>query len=127
MFHYLSHRAVVKEDHETTKTTIVFDASAKYQNQKSPNHMLDPGSYLLPHIFHILVRFRLGQVRIITDIKRAFLQISIDKNHSDFLRMIWYENVFDLTPVIKLLRFARSVFTLISNPFIFNGPLYFYT
>ena len=86
--HYLPHQAEVKKDRETTKARIIFDASAKYLNEKSLNDMLDPGPCLLPRIFDILVRFRLGKIGIIADIKKAFLQIAIDEDHRDFLRMI---------------------------------------
>ena len=46
--HYLPHRPVVKENRQTTRVRIVFDASAKYQNQPSLNDILDPGPCLLP-------------------------------------------------------------------------------
>ena len=92
--HYLPHRAVVKEERETTKTRIVFDASARYQDQKSLNYRLDSGPCLLSRIFDILVRFRLGKIGIVAYIKKAFLQIAIDENQCGFLRMIWYKNVF---------------------------------
>ena len=40
--HYLPHRAVVKEDGETTKARNVFDASAKYKNKLSLNEVFGP-------------------------------------------------------------------------------------
>ena len=33
--HYLPHRPIVREDRSTTKIRIVFDASAKYHDEKS--------------------------------------------------------------------------------------------
>ena len=86
--HYLPHLAVAKEERETIKTRIVFDASAKYQDEKSLNDMLDPEPCLLRCIFNILVRFRLGKIGIVADIKKAFLQIAIDEDRRDFLRII---------------------------------------
>ena len=86
--HYLPHLAVVKEERETTKARIAFDGSAKYQDEKSLNDMLDPEPCLLRCIFDILVRFRLGKIEIVADIKKAFLQIAIDEDRRDFLRMI---------------------------------------
>ena len=82
--------------------------------------MLDPGPCLLPNIFDILVRFRLEKIGIVADIKKAFLQIAIDEDQRDFLGMIWYENVFAQNPTVKILRFVRVVFGLISSPFILN-------
>ena len=80
--------------------------------------MLDPGPCLLPPIFDILVRFRLGEIRIVANIKKAFLQIAIDEDQRDFLRIIWYKNVFAQNPTVKILRFARLVFGLTLSPFI---------
>ena len=42
--HYLPHRAVVKEDRETTKVRNVFDVSAKYKNELSLNEVFGPRS-----------------------------------------------------------------------------------
>ena len=116
--HYLPHRAVVKEERETTKTRLVFDASAKYQDEKSLNDMLDPGPCLLPPVFDILVRFRLGMIGIVADIKKAFLQVGLDEDQRDFLRIIWYKNAFAQNPTMKILRFVRLVFGLTLSPFI---------
>ena len=57
--HYLPHRAVVREERETTKVPVVFGAWLKYKSFLSFNELLDPGSCLLSPLFDILVRFRL--------------------------------------------------------------------
>ena len=46
--HYLTHHPV----------RILFDASAKYHNEKSLNDVLDKALCLLPYLFDILLRFR---------------------------------------------------------------------
>ena len=73
---------------------------------------------MLPPIFDILVRFRLGKIGIVADIKKAFLQIAIDEDQRYFLRIIWYKNVFAQNPTVKILRFARLVFGLTLSTFI---------
>ena len=98
-------------------------AFARFQEEKSLNDMLDPGPCLLPCIFDILVRFRLGKIGIVADIKKVFLQIAVDEDERGFLRMIWYKNVFAQNPTVKILRFARVVFDLTSSPFILNGTV----
>ena len=85
--------------------------------------MLDPGPCLLHHVFEILVRFWLEKIQIVADIKKAFLEIAINKYQRDFLRMIRYENVFAQNPMMRILRFATVVFGLISSPFILNGTV----
>ena len=42
--HYIPHKEVVKEDRTTTKLRVVYDASAKSQNEPSLNDCLLPGS-----------------------------------------------------------------------------------
>ena len=83
--HYLSYRAVVRDEHETTKVHVAFDVSVKYKGFPSLNELLGPGLCLLPHIFDILIRLRLRKVPLISDIKQAFLQIQIDTEHQVFL------------------------------------------
>ena len=80
--------------------------------------MLDPGPCLLPPVFDILVRFRLGMIGIVADIKKAFLQVGLDEDQRDFLRIIWYKNAFAQNPTMKILRFVRLVFGLTLSPFI---------
>ena len=48
--HYLLHRAVVRDERETTKVCVVFDTLAKYKGFTSLNKLLDPG---LCHTFLI--------------------------------------------------------------------------
>ena len=56
--HYLHHHAVIKSVIETTKTCIVFDASAKSdKNEPSLNEILYSGPCLLPLSEDILLRF----------------------------------------------------------------------
>ena len=74
--HYLRHRPVVKEIRETSKVRIVFDGSSKYKGEPSINELLESGTCLLPLLYDIYLRFRLGPIVITADIKPAFLQTS---------------------------------------------------
>ena len=77
--HYLPQPPVVKENRETSKVRIVFDGSSKYKGELSINELLESGPCLLPLLYEILLRFRLGQIVITADIKQAFLQMSVAK------------------------------------------------
>ena len=59
---YLPHHAIIWEDKQTTKTRIVFDASAKDSNGVSLNSCLEPGPVLQPDLVGILLRFRKNYV-----------------------------------------------------------------
>ncbi|CAG7733698.1 unnamed protein product, partial [Allacma fusca] len=89
--HYLPHRAVIKENSETTKIRPVFDASAKGKGGTSLNECLEKGRNLLELIPKIIVGFRLRKIGIVSDIQKAFLQISINPQERDFLRFLWKE------------------------------------
>ena len=118
--HYLPHRAVVKENRETTKVRIVFDGSAHSPNEPSINDVLYSGPCLLPLIFDILIRFRTGKIGIVADVKQAFHQIEIVKEHRDFLRFLWFEDILYNQETITL-RFKRVIFGLTYSPFLLNG------
>ena len=94
--YYLPHHAVLKSDRKTTKTCIVFNTSAKSdKNEPSLNDILYSGPYLLPLIEDILLRFRLGRIAVVADIQKAFLQISVNECYRNYLRFLWYNNIFD--------------------------------
>ena len=47
----------------------------------------------------------------------------MDKNDRDYLRMIWFDNLFTKNPEIKTLRFARLIFGPSSSPYDLNGTV----
>ncbi|XP_065642214.1 HAUS augmin-like complex subunit 3 [Hydra vulgaris] len=73
---YMPHRAVIKEDSETTKLKVVFDASAKEHGSPSLNDCLHIGPPL-PLLLNIILQNRLQPVCLTGDIKQAFLQIRL--------------------------------------------------
>ena len=81
--HYIPHSEVIKEERETTKLRIVYDASAN-QNGPSVNEILHSGPSLLPKIFDILVRFKSYKYAILSDIQSAFLNIQVAEEDRDF-------------------------------------------
>ena len=70
--HYLPHQPVVREERYIKKVRIVYNASAKTSGQFSLNDSLRSGPCLLPITLDILLRFRLGQVVFVTDMRQAF-------------------------------------------------------
>ena len=80
---YLPHGPVICNNREISKIRIIFDASARFKNEKSLNDVLDPRPCLLPLLFNILLRFRTAKIRLIADIKQAFLQMEVTPQHRD--------------------------------------------
>ena len=57
------------------------------------------------------------------DIEKAFLQIYIKENERNYVRFLWFDNVFAEQPTITRNRFARVIFGMNSSPFLLNGTL----
>ncbi|GFU62025.1 hypothetical protein TNCV_717511 [Trichonephila clavipes] len=114
--HYLPHRPVIKETSATSSMKIrpVFDASSKINNHPSLNDCLETGNNLIESVPAILARFRLKPIGVISDIRRAFLQISLHEKDRDFVRFLWYDNEGN----IRTYRHARVAFGVTSSPFL---------
>ena len=121
--HYLPHRAVIRENHSTTKVRIVFDGSAHNENEPCINDVLYSGPCLLPLISGILIRFRIGKIGIVADVKQAFLQTEISEEHRNFLRFLWFKDAFSTNSEQIILRFKRVIFCLTCSPFLLNGTV----
>ena len=119
--HYLTHQPVVKEN-STTKVRPVFDASAREPGSPSLNQCLEKGINLIEIILAILLRFRLHQIGVIADIKRAFLQVSLGKEDRDFFRFLWVNTESDL----KIFQHTRVTFGVTSSPFLLGAVIYFH-
>ena len=121
--HYLPHRPVIKNETDTTKTRIVFDASSKSNNEICINDALYSWPCLLPLLYNILLRFRVRKTGIVADIKQAFLQIFVDYKDRDLIRFLWFENINDPGSKIVIYHFTRVVFGLTSSPYLLNVTL----
>ena len=113
---YLPHHAVIREDKQTTKTRVVFDASARDLNGVSLNSCLEAGPALHPDLVGILLRFRKNQVGVMGDVEKMFLQIGLKEEDRDSHRYLWRNLDPDATP--KIYRMTRVTFGVISSPFL---------
>ena len=113
---------MIKNERDTAKTRIVFDAASKIGNNPSLNDCLHSGPCLLPLIFDILLRFRIGDVALVADIKQAFLNIEIDEEERDFFRFLWVENISEKDKIV-VYRFLRVVFGVTSSPFLLGATI----
>ena len=113
---------MIKNERDRTKTRIVFDASSKLGNNPSLNNCLHSGPWLLPLIFDILLRFRIGDVGLVVDIKQAFINIEIDEGDRDFLRFLGVENISEKDKIV-VCRFLRVVFWVTSSPFLLGATI----
>ena len=110
--HYLPHRPVFTES-SSTPIRPEFDASAREKNAPSLNQCLDKVPNLIELLPACLLLFRKRKIGIISDIKRAFLQISIASMDRDSLRFLLLNG-----KVVEMLRHCRVVFGVSCSPFI---------
>ena len=122
--HYLPHHPVIRENAETTKMRIVFDASARMRKGAlSLNDCLHIGPSLAPLLYDVLLRLREHQVILIGDIRKAFLHIEVDEGDRDSLRFLWVKDPFAADVQEEILRFSRVIFGAGPSPFLLGGTL----
>ena len=111
---YLPHFPVLRPDKSTTKTRIVFDASAKF-NDLSLNDIVLQGPKLQSDLFAVLLRFRRDPVALMCDIKEMYLQIKLKPEDQPYHRFLWRNLETDREP--DVFEFDRVVFGVNSSPF----------
>ena len=120
--HYLPHHGVFKQDKQTTKLRIVYDASAR-NHGPSLNDCLHVGPKFNQKILEILLRFRVHNVALVGDIEKAFLMIGVSQKDRDVLRFLWVKDIKRRPPEICAYRFTRVVFGVACSPFLLNATL----
>ena len=86
---YIPHKYVVKEKAETTKSRIVYDASARAtMDSPSLNECLNSGPSLQNKLWDVLIQQRMFPVMLSADIRQAFLQIRVRESERDGLRSL---------------------------------------
>ena len=120
---YLPHREVIRTDKLTTKVRIVYDGGAKRKNNVSLHEILHKGPMLTPNLYNLLLKFRVHTMAITADIEKAYHQIEIKEKHRDFLRFLWYSDVFANNPHIVRYRFCRVMFGLAPSQYLLNAAI----
>ena len=115
--HYLPHFPVQKASDGSLR--LVYDAKARpFKGHLCLNDCLERGPKLINSLVGILIKFRLKRYVCKGDIAKAFLQIEIEPNDRDLLRLLWKRD-----EIISIYRFARLPFGLTSSPFILAATL----
>ena len=84
---YISHKAVVRENAESTNIRIVYDASARANTSvPSLNKCLEIGPPLQSQLWNVLIRNKFYLVAIAGDLNQTFLQIRVRREDRDALR-----------------------------------------
>lgn len=93
--YYIPHHAVVKEESKTTKTRIVFDASATTSSGKSLNEILMVGPTIQESLTIRLMKWRIHRYALRGDITKMYRQVKVYEEDVDFQRMVFRFNKTD--------------------------------
>ena len=85
---YLPHFPVVRPDRTTTKTRIVFDASAKFE-AVSLNDAIYQGPKFQRELTDVLLRFRRNPVALMCDIAEMYFRIEVALKDRPYQRFLW--------------------------------------
>jgi hypothetical protein len=87
--YYLPHHAVLKADSLTTKTRVVFDASAVTTSGLSLNDIMCRGPTIQQPLVNIILRFRLHHIVLTADIMKMYRQIRVADEDCNMQRILY--------------------------------------
>ena len=104
----------------------MYNASAKIKRSaNSLKECLYRGSVILEDLCGLLLRFRMEKIGLVSDIKKAFLQVGLHEADRDVTRILWLKDI--QKPVSKenllVCRFKRLPFRIISSPFLLGATI----
>ena len=121
--HYIPHHPVFRKS-ATTPVRVVYDCSCKSSKDScSLNECLEPGPALHNSITSMLLRFRMHQFGVVSDIEKAFLMIRLHDDDKDFTRFLWLKDPSDPASGFVTMRFRVILFGSTSSPFILNATI----
>ena len=81
---------------------------------------------MLPDLTGLLLRFRLSPIGVISDIEKAFLNISLQAKDRDVTRFLWLNNT-GTTSIndenLEVYRFCRVPFGIVSGLFLLAATI----
>ena len=109
-----AHFWVVRTEKGTTKTRIVFDASAKKEGI-AVNDLIHAGLKLQNDLFDVLIQFRRNDVAVVCDISEMYLQIKLRPDDGKYFQFLWWH--MDQLKEPSYYEFQRLLFGLDLVPF----------
>ena len=113
---WLPHRPVIKTSPQvTTKIRPVLNCSFKVNDSVSLNDAAYKGINLVNNLLDLLVKIRANQYLVVSDIKKAFLQIKLSSAvDKDKFSILWIHPDGSL----RAFRYCTIVFGYVASPFI---------
>lgn len=121
--HYIPHHPI-KKDSATTPVRIVYDCSCKQsRHYPSLNDCLESTPPILNELTSLLVRFRLHDYAVSTDIEKAFLHVGLHEDDKDVSRFFWFKDATNPDSPLVTYRFRVVLFGATCSPFMLNATL----
>ena len=90
----------------------------------SLNYILYTGPCLNRELYRLLLQFRLYPIAITADIEKAYLQVNIEEEYRDYLRFLWFTNLFNDEKVkVCKYRFTRVIFGVTCSQYLLNATV----
>ena len=122
--HYLMHFPVYKKDlQSTTPVRRVFNGSLAVKNGCSLNDCMLKGQSLTPHIAKVLLRLRVKQYLLSSDVSKAFLRVILRESDRNYTLFFIRENWSDPDSELLIFRFRTVLFGSTSSPFLLNSTI----
>ncbi|XP_037961465.2 uncharacterized protein LOC119690459 [Plutella xylostella] len=101
---YLPHHAVIRDDKDTTKVRVVFDASAKGSNGRSLNETMMVGPVLQPDLRSLIISWRKHKVCVVGDIVKMYRMVKTADDFTNLQCIVWRDNPDEDIESFKLTR-----------------------
>lgn len=86
---YLPHHAVIRDDKDTSKVRVVYDASAKGSNGQSLNDAMMVGPVLQPDLRSLITTWRTHKICVVGDITKMYRMVRMTEEHTNLQRIVW--------------------------------------
>ena len=126
-YSFLPHMPVFKPERSTTKCRVVFLSNLCedcHKGSMSHNQVIHAGPCLNQKITSAVNNLRFGEYMLTYDLKKAFLQISLDESDSNKLMFLWFQDVMAGNYSLVAYRNLRLSFGLRASPTILMLVLY---
>lgn len=87
--YFVPHHPVIREDSESTRLRVVFDASARTTSGLSINDIQMIGPSVQDSLFNILIRFRQHRYVLSGDIEKMYRQVLVDDSDRNMQLILW--------------------------------------
>ena len=118
--YYIPHHAVIKPDSLTTKTRVVFDASARTTTGISLNDCMHVGGKQQTDLFDIMIKWRMHKVVFKSDVEKMYRQVQLDKDDQRFHTIVWRRNPKEQ---LKEYQLTTATFGTAAAPFLATRTL----